>query len=75
MNIRHLSVLAYAQGFTLWAYHDPATRIADMTARDFFADAIDMLASRDVIYLVGCDGVKQVSVTRHHDRIETEAVT
>lgn len=47
---RDLSVLAYANGFTLWHYTsiDDATAI---TAADYFSDAADMLRVGDLIII------------------------
>lgn len=56
--IRNLSVLAYAQGFTLWHYRanvptlsgqvvPPAT--ADVSRAGFFDAAADMLAAGDMV--------------------------
>ncbi len=57
--IRNLSVLAYAQGFTLWHYRanlptlgatlvQPAT-LAEVGAPGFFDPAADMLAQGDML--------------------------
>ena len=54
--IRNLSVLAYANGFTLWHYkagRDPLERVA---TQDFFADAADMLAEGDLMMVSAADG-------------------
>ena len=60
--IRNLSVLAYANGFTLWHYKGIRQTLADVAADGFFNDAADMLALRDII-LVGCpDGARIVAV-------------
>ena len=42
--IRNLSVLAYANGFTLWHYKAGGDPLEHVVTRDFFADAADMLA-------------------------------
>nr|MDA8250849.1 hypothetical protein [Rhodospirillales bacterium] len=57
--IRNLSVLAYAQGFTLWHYraHLPTLAAAlvppasaeEVTAPGFFDPAADMLAAGDML--------------------------
>ena len=54
-HIRNLSVLAYAQGFTLWHYRtDGAT--SGTLAPDFFSDAADMFATGDRIMVSGPSG-------------------
>ncbi len=52
---RNLSVLAYAQGFTLWHYK--AEGSVDETAKpDFFDEAHDMLAQGDMMLVSASDG-------------------
>lgn len=57
-SIRNLSVLAYAQGFTLWHYK--AAEPPDL--HNFFGDASDMLASGDIVFITGKWGAMQVVV-------------
>jgi hypothetical protein len=47
-KLKDLSVLAYANGFTLWHYRtaDPDTEVDDT---DYFLEAIDMLRPGDMI--------------------------
>ena len=47
--IRNLSVLAYANGFTLWHYKAGKVRLNQVEKSDFFADAADMLAEGDMM--------------------------
>ncbi len=47
--IRNLSVLAYANGFTLWHYKSGADERGKLTVKNFFADAQDMLADGDLM--------------------------
>mgnify|MGYP007062841028 CR=1 FL=1 len=61
--IRNLSVLAYANGFTLWHYKagkDPLTQVG---GANFFADATDMLAVGDLIMVSAADGARILCVT------------
>ncbi len=51
--IRDLSVLAYAQGFTLWHYKAGADPLRAIAAPDFFNTAADMLASGDMLLVSG----------------------
>ncbi len=53
--IRNLSVLAYAQGFTLWHYKadEPLDRIG---TSGFFDPASDMLAAGDMMMVSARDG-------------------
>ena len=60
--IRNLSVLAYAQGFTLWHYK-AGTVTLDQTAKSgFFDNAADMMAPGDMIMISAGDGGRIVFV-------------
>ena len=54
--IRNLSVLAYAQGFTLWHYKAGGATLGHTGARGYFDDAADMLAPGDMIMISASDG-------------------
>jgi hypothetical protein len=54
--IRNLSVLAYANGFTLWHYKADRDRLEDVATLDFFVDAADMLAGGDVVMVSAANG-------------------
>ena len=54
--IRNLSVLAYAQGFTLWHYKGATITLAKIRAPGFFDGAADMLASGDMLMVSASDG-------------------
>ena len=62
--IRNLSVLAYAQGFTLWHYR--ASTVAGTRRPDFFGAARDMLSVGDMI-LVSAAGAGAVLVVASID--------
>lgn len=47
---RDLSVLSYANGFTLWHYTSPDDATA-ITAADYFSNAADMLRVGDLIII------------------------
>ncbi len=68
---RNLSVLAYANGFTLWHYKaDPAERSpADMPA--FFAEAGDMLAGGDMMMVTSRTGAKMLCVLADAEGVRT----
>ena len=51
--IRELSVLAYAQGFTLWHYKAGAMPLATIAAPRFFDAARDMISAGDMILVSG----------------------
>lgn len=56
-SLRNLSVLAYANGFTLWHYKadDPVARVS---AKGYFAPAADLLAAGDMMLVSGAEGGK-----------------
>jgi hypothetical protein len=56
--IRNLSVLAYANGFTLWHYKAGKDRLDDVTARDFFAEASGDLVVGDLVMVSAADGAR-----------------
>lgn len=60
--IRNLSVLAYANGFTLWHYKTAKDTLALVEGVNYFADASDMLASGDMIMVSGNGGGKVIFV-------------
>ena len=60
--IRNLSVLAYANGFTLWHYKAGRDQLEQIETRDFFADASDMLAEGDMMMITAADGGRILSV-------------
>ena len=60
--IRDLSVLAYANGFTLWHYKPGDDALADAASDNFFADASDMMAGGDMIIVSGAKGCRLLCV-------------
>jgi hypothetical protein len=61
--IRNLSVLAYANGFTLWHYKSGKDRLEAVTGGNYLADASDMLTAGDLIMITAADGARIVCVT------------
>lgn len=57
-TIRNLSVLAYANGFTLWHYQAASDRL-DQVGRPGFFDNVDgMLAAGDIVMVSATDGAR-----------------
>ncbi len=54
--LRNLSVLAYAQGFTLWHYRAPTDSIVQVADPEYFEEAGDMLAGGDMLLASAADG-------------------
>jgi hypothetical protein len=69
--IRNLSVLSYAQGFTLWHYRAGAARLDDVANPGFFDDAADMLAVGDMMMVSGADGGRILCVATSGQRVQT----
>ncbi len=69
--IRNLSVLAYAQGFTLWHYRAGAARLERVASRGFFDDAADMFAAGDMLMVSAEEGGRVLFVTGTEDGVAT----
>jgi hypothetical protein len=54
--IRNLSVLAYANGFTLWHYKSGKDKLDAVAGNNYLADAADMLTAGDLIMMTAGDG-------------------
>jgi hypothetical protein len=63
-SVRNLSVLAYANGFTLWHYRGFGQTLAATAEPGFFADAADMMAEGDLLMISAADGGRIVAITR-----------
>jgi hypothetical protein len=61
--IRNLSVLAYAQGFTLWHYRAGAAQLDRVAEKGFFDDAADMFAAGDMVMVSAADAGRLLFVT------------
>lgn len=61
-TIRDLSVLAYANGFTLWHYKAASDSLADVACDDYFADASDMMAAGDMILISGTKACRMLCI-------------
>ncbi len=62
-TIRNLSVLAYANGFTLWHYKSEKDRLDAVSGGNYLSDASDMLTGGDLIMITAVDGARIVCVT------------
>ncbi len=69
--IRNLSVLAYAQGFTLWHYRAGAARLDDTGTAGFFDAAADMFAVGDMLMISALDGGRMVCVAATGQTVRT----
>lgn len=60
--VRNLSVLAYANGFTLWHYKAGQDSLDAVCARSFFNLAADMFAGGDLLMISSPTGARIMSV-------------
>ena len=74
-TVRNLSVLAYAQGFTLWHYRAPNVRLAVLEKLGFFNNAADMFAQGDMLMMSGCDGGRVAFVAAAINSFAQNSVT
>ena len=72
--IRNLSVLAYAQGFTLWHYRAGATALALVGKSGYFDDAREMFAAGDMVMVSAGESGKILFVTATEDSVTTTAM-
>ncbi len=73
-SLRNLSVLAYANGFTLWLYKAGPDEQAHVTAPGFFNGAGDMLSGGDMLMVSARDGGRILSVLADAGGIRTAPV-
>lgn len=59
---RNLSVLAYANGFTLWHYKASADTQAEVATCGFFDPGATLLADGDMMLVSACDGGRVMTV-------------
>lgn len=69
--LRNLSVLAYANGFTLWHYKASTDDGRAPRTPRFFAEAGDMLAAGDMVLVSAPDGGCMLSVTTDASGLRT----
>jgi hypothetical protein len=73
--LRNLSVLAYANGFTLWHYKSTTDKLTQTTKTGYFADAADLLAEGDMVMLSAAEGGKIAAITGQGKSIALAPVT
>ena len=72
-SIRNLSVLAYANGFTLWHYK-LGTGSYDAVDPGFFDDASDMLVSGDMLMISSTGGGRILCIHNEKSHVVTAAL-
>jgi hypothetical protein len=61
-NIRDLSVLAYANGFTLWHYKAGPLHLGRVSASNFFNAASDQMKAGDMVVISARFGARVLVV-------------
>lgn len=62
VTIRNLSVLAHANGFTLWHYAAQTETREELATPGYFTPAADLLAPGDILMLSAADGARLLCV-------------
>lgn len=73
-TLRNLSVLAYANGFTLWHYKAGNDNLAVAGGAGYFADAADLMAEGDMVMLSATEGGRIASVAGSGQRITLQPI-
>ncbi len=60
--VRHLGILGYHAGFTLWAYLGKQATLAEIQREGFFNPVSDMLGTGDRIMVSATDGACDLHV-------------
>lgn len=70
--IRNLSMLNYANGFTLWHYRAASHRVEDVEEPGFFDEAATMVKDGDMMLISAADGGahRSIAVTNGTVRLE-----
>lgn len=74
-TLRNLSVLAYANGFTLWHYKSGEDALSQATREGYFADAADLMAQGDMVMLTSAEGGKIATIAGEGRRIALAPLT
>jgi hypothetical protein len=61
--LRNLSVLAYANGFTLWHYNAGTDALPAVAEGGYFDDATDMLTGGDMMFVTSAVGGQMLCIT------------
>ena len=71
---KNLSVIAYANGFTLWHYKEGAT-LANITSSGYFASVRTLMNTGDIILINGSNGSTIKSVTVSDSTVTVSALS
>jgi hypothetical protein len=68
-TLRNLSVLAYANGFTLWHYKAGNDNFVQTMGTGYFTDAADLLCEGDMVMLTGTEGGRMATIAGQGKRM------
>ena len=69
---KHLAVLAYAQGFTLWLYKAPVS-VSEVYQYEFWAGADSLLAIGDMVLISSPTGSSIATVAKDRNPNQSKA--
>lgn len=69
LTLRNLSVLAYANGFTLWHYRAGDEPLAMLDSDEFFGAAADLVAPGDILMASGTQGARIGAIARRGEHL------
>lgn len=69
LTLRNLSVLAYANGFTLWHYRAGNEALSLLEDDGFFGPAADLIAPGDIVMASGSQGARMGAIARRGDHL------
>ena len=70
--LRSLSVLAYANGFTLWHYRGGEDGLSAVSRSGYFDEAVDMLTGGDIVLVSAADGGRVMYLAAEDGRLTAE---
>ncbi|MDD2876297.1 MAG: hypothetical protein PHT60_03610 [Acidiphilium sp.] len=68
-SLRNLSVLAYANGFTLWHYRVGDEALTSLDGEEFFSEAGDLIAPGDIVMASGSQGARMGAIARRGNNL------
>lgn len=73
---KNLSVIAFTNGFTMWAFNDSSLSLDEIMEKDFFADVWTLMSVGDMILVVCKDKSAQIAVTKlDKESVETKIMS
>ncbi|MGC8530880.1 MAG: hypothetical protein ACP5M1_02460 [Acidiphilium sp.] len=73
-TLRNLSVLAYANGFTLWHYRVETDALDTLDQAGYFAEAGDLMAPGDIVMASSAGGARIATISRSETGLSLAAL-